>query len=287
MMADSAFPAVSASLIVSFYNKPETLKLVLQSVRDQSAENFEVLIADDGSSDANVAQVKQFISNFPFPARHIWQEDNGWRKNTILNKAAAAAHSDYLIFIDGDCILHRHFIKEHIAHREPGKVLAGRRVYLSPAVSSLLLKCGNYRKLYTPYGIFRLIVDRYVYHASAHLENGIYFGNKFLRRFINRKDRGILGSNFSLFRSDLLAINGFDEQYTAPYIGEDTDLEYRLRLAGMQVKTLKHLAVQYHLFHQRQKKNSVNEEIFERTKSERKYFAEKGIAQYLHETRSH
>lgn len=281
MIMDTNPPALSASLIISFYNKPETLALVLQSVRNQSAGSFEILIADDGSSEETVEKLSKLIKDFPFPVRHIWHEDKGWRKNAILNRAAAAASSDYLIFIDGDCILHKHFIKEHINHRKPGTVLTGRRVYLSPAATSLILQSEDFRKVYSLPVVLRLLYDRYADQSSAHLENALYLGNMFLRKFINRKDRGVLGSNFSLYRNDLIRINGFDEQYTAPYVGEDTDLEYRLRLAGMQVKTLKHLAIQYHLFHQRQEKNTLNEEIFKKTKSEGRYYAEKGINQYL------
>jgi glycosyltransferase involved in cell wall biosynthesis len=247
----------------------------------QLAKSFEVLIADDGSSEENVEKISCLIKNFPFPVRHIWHEDMGWRKNTILNRAAAASFSDYLIFIDGDCLLHTHFVKEHLANRQSETVLTGRRVYLSPSVSHYLVQSGNFRKLYSLPVFFRLFYDRYTSKSSAHLENALYLGRTFLRRFINKKDRGVLGSNFSLYRSDLLRINGFDEQYTAPYVGEDTDLEYRLRQAGMKVKTLKHLAIQYHLFHPRQEKNTINEEIFKKTRSEGRYYAEKGIDQYL------
>lgn len=279
MMADTR--PFQASLIISFYNKPDILALVLQSVRNQSAESFEILIADDGSSEVSVEKLRKLIRDFPLPVRHIWHEDKGWRKNAILNKAAAAASSDYLIFIDGDCILHRHFVKEHLNHRKPGTVLTGRRVYLSPVATSLIIQSGNFKKIFSLPVVLRLFYDRYLNKSSAHLENALYLGNTFLRKFVNRKDRGVLGSNFSLYRNDLIKINGFDEQYTAPYVGEDTDLEYRLRLAGMRVKTLKHLAIQYHLFHQRQAKNLLNEAIFEKTKSEGRYYAEKGIAQYL------
>lgn len=274
-------PAFQASLIISFYNKLDTLALVLQSIRNQSAESFEILIADDGSSEETVEKLRKLIKDFPFPIRHIWHEDKGWRKNAILNKAAAAASSDYLIFIDGDCLLHKHFVKEHINLRKPGTVLTGRRVYLSPAATSMILKSGDSRKVYSLPVVFRLLYDRFAHKSSSHLENALYFGNLFLRKLINRKDRGVLGSNFSLYRNDLIKINGFDEQYKAPYVGEDTDLEYRLRLAGMIVRTLKHLAIQYHLFHKRQDKNTLNVEIFEKTKFEGRYYANLGISQYL------
>jgi len=281
MIMDTNTPALQASLIISFYNKPEILDLVLQSVKNQSVRIFEVLIADDGSSKENVNKIQKYLKNFPLPVRHIWHEDKGWRKNVILNKASASASSDYLIFVDGDCILHKHFVKEHIKHRKPGTVLTGRRVYLSPGATSLIIQSGDFSSVYSLPVVVRLLYDRYASKSSAHLENALYFGNMFLQKMINRKDKGVLGSNFSLYRNDLIRINGFDEQYLAPYVGEDTDLEYRLRLAGMQVKSLKHLAIQYHLFHQRQEKNTLNEEIFEMTKSESRYYAEKGINQYL------
>ena len=111
-------------------------------------------------------------------------------------------------------------------------------------------------------------------------ENAIYLEGKYIRKFINRKEKGLMGSNFSIYKDNLLKVNGFDEQYTAPSVGEDTDLGYRLGLAGIKVMTLKHIAVQYHLYHPRLDWNNRNMEIFRNTVARGEYFAEKGIASH-------
>jgi GT2 family glycosyltransferase len=91
--------------------------------------------------------------------------------------------------------------------------------------------------------------------------NGIYFKCKWIRKRINKKDRGLLGSNFSLHKADLLAVNGFDERYLSPYVGEDTDLDYRLRLNGCKYRHLKHVAIQYHYYHRRLEFSDANNSI--------------------------
>ena len=82
------------TLIISFYNKIDLLRKVLESVALQTMQDIEVVIADDGSR-AEVAQaIKALQGQYAFPLIHVWQEDKGWRKNTILNKAVVASHSE-------------------------------------------------------------------------------------------------------------------------------------------------------------------------------------------------
>jgi hypothetical protein len=61
----------------------------------------------------------------------------------------------------------------------------------------------------------------------------------------------MLGSNFSVAREDLIAINGFDELYDGPGCGEDSDVQFRLALTGVRGKSLRNLAIQYHVWHPR------------------------------------
>jgi len=96
--------------------------------------------------------------------------------------------------------------------------------------------------------------------GGSHLENAVFFGNRFIRKKINKKDKGVLGSNFSLHKSDIIEINGFDERYKKPAVGEDTDIEFRLRNAGKKVKSVKHLAIQYHLYHKKLERDKANME---------------------------
>ena len=93
---------MKATVIISFYEKFEYLKLVLAGLERQSFQNFEIVIADDGSKQETVTKIEEFASNFSIDIIHVWHEDKGFRKNKILNRAIKVANSDYLIFIDGD-----------------------------------------------------------------------------------------------------------------------------------------------------------------------------------------
>jgi len=239
-----------ASLIISFYNKTDELSLVLAGVERQSARNFEVIIADDGSNEQAVKVLQDIIKDFPFAVQHVWHEDQGFQKTTILNKSVAASKSNYLIFLDGDCIPHSKFVEEHIKNRKTESVLAGRRVNIPKKVSEALtpekVRSGYLEKFY----FFKVIRELFRSdERRRQMENGFYVRSRFLRRLINNKKKGILGSNFSLFKGDIMKVNGFDERYKYPACGEDTDINMRLERAGIQVKTLKHIAVQYNLYH--------------------------------------
>ena len=70
-----------------------------------------------------------------------------------------------------------------------------------------------------------------------------------------RRDGGAwTGSNGSLHRSDILAVNGFDERLT--YGFEDTDFGRRLELAGIARRSVRYSAVAFHLDHDRPYKDA-------------------------------
>ena len=248
---------IEVSVIISFYNNFKFLELVFAGFERQTNKNFEILLADDGSKKEIIEKIEYYIKRSSLNIRHIWHEDQGWRKNAILNKAIQAAESDYIIFIDGDCIPHKSFINEHFVNKQKNTILAGRRSNLSKFISDKLtyknVKNGILERKFALTGLLLKSIT-----GGSHLENAIYFKNNFIRKKINKKDRGVLGSNFSLYKSDIVEVNGFDERYTKPAVGEDTDLEYRLRNAGKKVKTVKHLAIQYHLFHKKLERDKTN-----------------------------
>ena len=93
------------SILLATYNWPQALKLCLESLATQTDRDFEIIIADDGSTDSTKQVIEQLKASYPVAIEHLWQEDQGFRKTLILNQAIAAAHGDYLIFLDGDCIV--------------------------------------------------------------------------------------------------------------------------------------------------------------------------------------
>jgi glycosyltransferase involved in cell wall biosynthesis len=254
--------APGLSLIISFYNKSGILKLILSSLEIQTLKGFEVIIADDGSSEDVRAEVEQIIESSPLNIRHTWHEDRGWRKNIILNKAITESSSDYLVFIDGDCILHPRCLEEHFQHKSKGWIIAGRRVNLPPGFSASLTPREVSNGKLWGYGLPGLIWSSRK-HKEIHIENAFYIRSHYLRSRINRKDKGVLGSHFSLYKKDIMEVNGFDERFLHPAVGEDTDLELRLRRNGMKVKTLKHIAIQYHLYHTTLPREESNLRIME------------------------
>jgi len=266
-----------ASVIISVYNRFDYLQLVLAGLERQSLWDFEVIIADDGSNEIFVEQLKELIPILPYPLIHVWQEDKGFRKNRILNKAITAAHSDYLIFMDGDCIPHSAFLDEHSKHRKNAVCLTGRRVNLSEKITNQLTP-GLIKKGFLEKNTPKLVIDG-LFGKSDYVEKGFYVSNKFLREFLNKKVRGLLGCNFSLYKEDLLKINGFDERYEAPSIGEDSDIQYRLELAGTKIKSLNNIAVQYHLYHKLQVRPQENLDLFNQVKDKGLAFTPFGIKQ--------
>ncbi len=263
------------AVVISVYNRFDFLELVLAGLERQTMWDFEVVIADDGSNEAFAENLKKITPALSFPLIHVSHEDKGFRKNKILNKAIEAAHSDYLIFMDGDCIPHSEFLNEHSKYRNKYLCLTGRRVNLSEKISSQLTP-GMVKHGWLEKNTMKLVKDG-LFGKSNYVEKGFYVKNKTLRNILNNKPRGLLGCNFSINKEDLLRINGFDERYEAPSIGEDSDIQYRLELAGMRIKSLNNIAVQYHLYHQLQERPQVNLDLFKKVKAEGKAFTLYGI----------
>ena len=263
------------SLIIAVYNKAEILRLVLAACERQSFTNFEVIIADDGSGPEVRRLVDELTPKVPFPLIHLWHEDRGWRKNIMLNNAIRASRADHLVFIDGDCIPSRHFLLDHWNEREEGKVLLGRRVETSERWSRELtlerIRSGAFEHLGWPE-----VVDG-LRGKSLRVEDGIRIPSPILRKVLLRKVRGMLGSNFSAAKRDLIAINGFDELYNGPGCGEDSDVQYRLSLIGITGKSLRNLAVQYHVYHPRMPVSDPSWDRFELVKQSAKARCEAGL----------
>src|SRR5210317_1038932 len=107
MAKNSSFSFPSCSLVTPTYNWPEALELLFLSIKNQTYLPNEVIIADDGSKENTKLLIQKFQKDFPVPLFHVWHEDNGYQKPSIMNKAIAMAKYDYIIGIDGDIIMHK------------------------------------------------------------------------------------------------------------------------------------------------------------------------------------
>lgn len=226
------------SLIVSYYRSLHNLRLILQALNKQSYKAFELIIAEDDES----IELHDFLTNhekdFTFPIVHVHQPDLGFRKCRILNDAIRCSSGDFLVFIDGDCIPHRHFMLEYSKIASENFIFIGRRVLLDESISRKLLK----HKISVPPSFFQLLIS-----TSRKRKEAIYFPWFNL----HLKQRGMKGMNWGIGKKHMLEINGYDEDYEHAGVGEDVDVFWRLRAIGLQPRSMKNKAIVYHLYHPR------------------------------------
>ena len=265
-----------ASVIISIYKNTVFLKAVLDSLKLQTERNFEIIISEDGCHET----VKSFVAAYAFEHDylHLTQEDLGWRKNKALNNAVRHTRSEWLIFIDGDCVLHPRFIEMHLRYAEENTILSGRRVKLDEPTSTYLLNN-------TPQSILKMLAilwKKLLFGKGAisYPEEGIFISPRGLLRFVHgmRPTNYLLGCNMSFSKKAIYAINGFDENFALPAVGEDTDLLWRFLSAGFKLKSIRSAAIQYHLYHvQAWHDNTENKKKMEAKMERNEYFCEQGL----------
>ena len=223
------------SLILSTYNQPVALAKVLGGLRRQTRPPDEILVADDGSGEPTRTLLEHWRPEAPAPLRHLWHPDHGFRKTVILNKAVAAASGDYLVLLDGDCIPHEDFTRDHYSLAERGFWVQGRRCFVQERFVP------GFEPGWTP--VWRWILSRRITGAAK----GLRLPFPLVRR--DTAQRGILGCNMGFWREAVIAVNGFDEDYAGWGIGEDSDIGTRLYHLGRPRKFVYGRAIVYHLNH--------------------------------------
>ncbi|WP_442266262.1 glycosyltransferase [Tenacibaculum sp. ZS6-P6] len=232
---------IKISIIISYYKALDNLKLILEALNHQSSKEFEAIVSEDDNNQETIDFLKSFRNQYNFQILHVNQEkDDGFRKTMMLNKSIRASNGETLVFIDGDCIPHKHFVKTYINNVEEGVMLKGRRVMLGEKITNKVTSNKTIKPLNT---ISILLSD------SDKKKEGIYLKNKSL--IVTMKDKGLLGCNWGIQKKHLIEINGFDEDYVRAAVGEDTDIEWRLKRIGIGSKSMKNKAIVYHLHHER------------------------------------
>lgn len=232
------------SVIVTTYNREDALAAVLRSLARQSDQDFEVVVADDGSGPATAAQIALWKSTIGRRVEHVWHEDRGFRAGEIRNRAILAARGDYCVFLDGDCIARPDFIATHRRLAEAGKFVTGNRVLLSRDLTGKVLRDGL-----TPetWGFAAWIAERMkggVNRLSALLT--LPLGP--LRRMRRNAWRGARSCNLAIWRRDLDTVDGFDADYSG-WGKEDSDIIARLLHAGVKRKDGVFATGVIHLWH--------------------------------------
>ncbi len=219
------------SIIIAYYKNSIALELILKALEMQSLQDFEVIIAED-----DVASVFSFINHLTYPVKHVSQEaDMGFRKNAMLNKALMAAEGKYIIFVDGDCIPHKNFVKAYARWMREDIICFGRRVMIGPQMTT---------KLYQSKDLNLLNFLTLFFSDSKRLKYMVYL--PFIKQ---KRKKGIWGHNWCVAKKQLEDINGFDEDYQTAGVGEDVDIEWRLLASGLKLYSIRYAAIQYHLHH--------------------------------------
>jgi len=221
-------PADLISVIVTTYNWPSALSLVLASLAAQTDKHFEVIVADDGSREETRERINYIAQDYPVPLIHHWQSDHGFRAAKARNCAIAKASGKYIIFIDGDCLVKPNFISRHRALAESTWFVAGHRVLLSQTFTENLLQ--SQAKIYL-WGISQWCVAALKGHCNRWLPF-LTLPLGFLRKLSPRKWQGVKTCNLAVWKTDLETVNGFDEAYEG-WGYEDSDLVIRLLRIGV------------------------------------------------------
>lgn len=266
------------AVIVTTYNRPDALAAVLEGYLAQDRPEFELIVADDGSTDATQRVVAEFARRAPFPLRHVWQADLGFRAAAIRNRALAATKADYVVFTDGDCVPSPAFVSRHRALAEPGCLLAGSRMLLSERFTAEVLA----RRLpIHAWGAWKWIAARLRGDVNRLLPL-LRLPDSALRKSAPRHWRGARTCNLSVWREDLLRVNGLDETYSGWGL-EDSDLVIRLLHAGVSHKSARFSAPLFHLWHREQDRGSLarNQQLLDELMASKRSEALAGVNQYL------
>jgi len=254
--------AQTMSVVITTYNRPDALAAVLAACFLQDDKNFEIIIADDGSTANTRDCIARLAAGAPVPVKHVWQPDDGFRAAMARNRGTLAATGDYIIFLDGDCVPQRDFISRHRALAQPGFLVSGSRILLSQRFTERALRDG-------------IDVAGLGLLARLRLRLGGDL-NKVLQTMLRWPDVGrvrrkfswrrIKSCNLAVWKQDLMAVNGFDESFTG-WGHEDSDLVVRLFHVGVLRKDGAMATEVLHLWHreaQRDQESSNRRIVLER-----------------------
>jgi glycosyltransferase involved in cell wall biosynthesis len=265
-----------ASVIISTYNQPKWLELVLHSYAIQTTKDFELIIADDGSDERTKTVVDHFSNETDLNVIHVWQIDEGFQKTKILNRAIVASNSDYLIFTDGDCIARKDFVETHLKLRMENCALSGGYFKLTETISNLISKdvitkqyCFDKRWL-----VIKGQPKSFKFNKLTKSD----FKASFLNKMTPTKAT-FDGMNVSCWKKDILEVNGFDERME--YGAEDREVGERMMNNGVKFLQVRYSCICVHLHHDRPYKNDkanvLNQTIRKETKQNKAIYTHFGI----------
>ena len=262
--------SIACSLVITTYNSPEALELVLRSALAQSELPCEIIVADDGSTSDTARLVEAHRAVATISVVHVWQDDLGFRAATSRNRAIAVAKGNYVVIVDGDMLLHRDFIKDHKRMALKGSFIQGSRVLLSQEYAAIRISTKNISVSLFEKGL-------------ENRKNALRF--PLLSRLLALKSRsfaGIRSCNMSFFRNDCILVNGFNEDFIG-WGREDSEFAVRLINSGILRRNVRFSALACHLGHCENPRQSVadNDRILEQAISGKLTTCRNGIDKYL------
>ena len=271
---------MAISLIMTTYNAHEWLEKVLWGFQCQTYKDFELLVADDGSGPETAELVKRMQAEVDYELRHVWHEDNGFRKCEILNKAIIASKYDYIVFTDGDCIPREDFLQAHVENRREGHFLSGGAIRLPMNLSRQLSK----EDIFSQRAFDKDWLTQNGLHQSF-LKSLKLTRNKTLGKLMNAitpTNASWNGGNASAWRKDIFAVNGFNE--VMRYGAQDREFGERLMNKGLKGVQLRYAAICLHLDHSRAYKNQkdidFNKALRAKVRAEKISWTAEGLSQH-------
>ncbi len=266
---------LTTSVLITTYNRPDTLNKVLEALCRQTQPADEIIVADDGSGPETLDMIRRFEKDCGRAIRHVRQEDRGFRAAKIRNKAVNKSTGEYIILLDGDCIPSKHFVQDHLALAERKTFLQGKRILVEKEISGgfTVADMKNTLKL-----IRRALSGKL--SNSHHLIRLPCFP-----ALHNTSQSGIRSCNMSFFREDLFAVNGFNEDFTG-WGREDSELAVRFYRYGLKRKSHPFMAICFHLWHEQNSIENLNgnDAILEDSMRSREYYCKNGLIKLDHES---
>lgn len=258
------------AVIPATYNRPDALAALLEGYLAQDYADFEIVVADDGSGPATREAIRGYQARARFRIDHVWQENKGYRAAAIRNKAIARTDADYIIYTDQDCVPPPDFLSRHAHLAEPGWFVAGNRILTTQAFAERILaeKLPIHTWTLRQWLQCRLHGEVNRIHPLLRLPDGRH------RKLHPRRWKGAKTANLAVWRRDLVAVNGMDEEYEGWGL-EDSDLVIRLIRSGVRHKSGRYACPLIHLWHREQDKARLREN---RTHLDAMLLSERAIA---------
>ena len=241
---------------------------VLNGLAHQTRAAEEVIVADDGSHPETAMAVEKLSTTVSYPLLHVWHEDQGFRAAKIRNDAIRRSTGDYIVLLDGDCIPNRHFVKDHIRLARKGSFFQGKRVLVEKTAAGAF----EWQHANSPQTLLKRMLSGGLGNAHHLLRCPWY-------PLLNSSGlSGTRSCNMGLFKSDLFAVNGFNEDFVG-WGREDSELVARLYNYGLKRKVHPFMAICFHLWHAENSREQLahNDDMLRKARLSDDYYAPQGL----------